>query len=200
MKKRIFLKVKVLPQKEYRRLSRILKLRLGCNFDSARAIFKALEYGCQKLDSEFHYEITDFSFAGAYEPENHTVYLTEETYDSAWSGDANALFTIVHEISHWALITVFGIKPELIMFELPLVFVSTTDAELYADTFSCYLMIPQVVTNGCKRTGKLLRKILKPKKSRNIIKMSLAILKNRRDYRAVGHKNPTGFHRAKKIA
>lgn len=200
MKKGIFIKVKVLTQKEYRRLSRILKLKLGTDLNSARAIFNALEYGCKKIDANFSSEIKNMPFAGAYEPESHTVFLTEKTYDDAWKGDANALFTIVHEISHWALITVFGIKPELIMFELPLVFASTTDAELYADTFSCYLMIPQVATSGCKRTGKLLRKILKPRKSRNIIKMSLVILKNRRCYRAVGTKNPAGFHRAKKTA
>lgn len=199
MKKRIFLKVKVLPGKEYRRLSRILKLRLGGDLDSVRAIFAALEYGCAKIDSSFRYVVSNIPYAGGYDPATHTIYITPETYDAAWAGDENALFTIVHEISHWAFITVFGIIPDYVVFELPALFASLTDAELYADTFACYLMMPQVMTSGGRKSRSFFRKILRKKKNGGIIKMTLVILKNRRCYNAVGYTTPPYFW-AKKTA
>lgn len=200
MKKGIFIKAKVLPQKEYKRLARILKLRLGGDLDSAKAIFHALEYGCNKIDSKFTFQIEDIKFAGLYNSLTHTVYLSPETYDKAWDGDLNSLFTIVHEISHWALITLFGIKPKYIMFELPLIISSVTDAELYADTFSCYLVLSGKLTSGGRKSISSLKRIFHHKKNGGIIKMSLVILKNRRCYRAVGHKKVYCHYNAKKTA
>lgn len=169
MKKGIFLKVKVLTAKEYRRLARILKLRIGNNFDSARAILHALDYDCEKIDEKFRYEVRDIKYSGCYEPESHIIYLSQETFDKAYEENADALFTIVHEISHWALISVFGIKPAFVIFALPLILSSITIDELYADTFSCYLMIPQTVTNGCRKKRTFLRKILRPKKAGTLL-------------------------------
>ena len=190
MKKRIFLKAKALRAEEYKRLARIIKLRFGYDLNSKRTIFKALEYGCKKIDPNFSCEQAEIPYEGGYDPETHTVYITMQTLDDAWSGDVNALFTIVHEISHWALITVFGIKPEYIVFELPLVLSATTDAELYADTFSCYLMMPQVMICGGKKKCSFFRKILKTDKNSGILTLSLVILKNRRYYSAIGYTAP----------
>lgn len=200
MKKGIFIKVKVLPQNEYRRLARILKLRFGGDLNSAKAIFYALEYGCNKIDSNFSFQIKDTGFAGVYNASTHTVYLSPETYDKAWKGDLNSLFTIVHEISHWALITLFGIKPKYIVFELPLILSSVTDAELYADTFSCYLIISNKIASGGRKSMASLKRIFRHKKNGGIIKMSLVILKNRRCYRAVGYKKTGELYNAKKTA
>ncbi len=200
MKKGIFIKVKLLTHHEYKRLSRILKIRLGVTLDSARKILYALEEGCNKLDSAFSYT-TDCDYLpatilGSYDPERHIIYIAPETYNNAYNGNLLALYTIVHEISHWALITLFHVKPDFILLELPVAFSVTTDAEFYADMLSVHLMMPDTVFSRTKKIKTLLTK----GKKRGIYNMSLTIFKYRRYYRAIGFKHPHGFHMAKKTA
>ena len=200
MKKRILLKIKLLPHSEYKKLARILKIRFGLNLDTTRNILQALEEECKKIDPQFNYT-TEYSFlsptvVGSYDPDTHVIYISPETYDKAYQGDVFALYTIVHEISHWALLTVFHVKPEFVILELPLAHASTTDAEFYADMLSFYLMMPSSVFSGKKNIKSLLIK----GKKRGIYNMSLIILNNRRYCRAIGFKHPAGFSTAKKTA
>ena len=69
----------------------------------------------------------------------------DETYDKAYQGDVFALYTIVHEISHWALLTVFHVKPEFVILELPLAHSSTTDAEFYASVSSLFARVSSAI-------------------------------------------------------
>lgn len=200
MKKGIVLKVKLLPPSEYKRLARILKIRLGVDLDCTKGILYALEYGCKKIDSRFDYttECSDVSYdvIGSYDPNAHLIYIAPDTYDDAYEGNLLALSTIVHEISHWALLSVFHVNPVFVILELPITFSATTDAEFYADILSVYLMMPNSVFSGKKNLKLLLTK----GKKRGIYNMSLTILKNRRYCRAVGFKYPQSLHGAKKTA
>ncbi|MCR4822903.1 MAG: hypothetical protein K5873_08555 [Treponema sp.] len=200
MKKGFYQKVKIMQPKEYRRLSRILKLYLGGDLSSTRSILWALEVGCQKLDQYFTFEVDDFCFAGAYKSSTHTVLIDSKTYNEALEGNPDALFTVVHEISHWALITLFHVYPKNIVFELDSAFSSTTDAELYADTFSCYMMMPSFITRGCKKSYNLLRRLMKSHKERHLLTMPLIILSKRRCCRAIGSKKSFMPSQGKKIA
>lgn len=198
MKKGLYIKVKLLPPSEYRKLTRILKLRLGYDLSRCRAILYALEHGCKGIDPQFSYEVREFTLTllGAYDPDTHTVLLSPDTYDRAYQGDEDALYTIVHEISHWALLTVFHVRPEFVLLEFPAAFASTTDAELYADMFSCYMIMPHSVITGGRKGLRLFAK----GKTGGIYRMPLIILKNRRHCRAFGHLKPNDLHGVKKTA
>ncbi len=200
MKKGIYQKVKILQAKEYRRLSRLLKLYLGGDLSTTRSILWALEVGCSKLDQYYSFNVNNYCYAGAYNSTSHTVFIDSKTYQEALKGNPNALFTIVHEISHWALITLFHVYPKNIVFELDSVFASITDAELYADTFSCYMMIPSYITRGCKKSYSLFRRLIKSHKERHLLTMPLLILSNRRCCRAIGSKKSFMPSQGKKIA
>lgn len=200
MKKIVLIKVKMLPYREYRRLARILKIRLGADFDSTRGILYVLEEGYKKIDRLFSYTteygILPPSIIGSYDPDAHLIYIAPQTYDDAYEGDSFALYTIVHEISHWALLSVFHVKPEFVLLELPVSYSTTTDAEFYADMLSVHLMMPGSVFSGKKN----LRTLLTKGKKRGMYTMSLIIFKNRRCCRAVGFKYPQSLHKAKKTA
>ncbi len=65
MKKGVFLKVRLLHPKEYKRLCRLLKIRLGCgDLDNVRSIFRALEEACKNLDTKFKLEVCEMDVLG----------------------------------------------------------------------------------------------------------------------------------------
>ena len=183
MKKHIYYKIKLLPPWEYIRLSRLLKLRMGCgNLDCVKSVFNALEHGCKKIDAEFDFDMFESDeLLGYYDQETHTIYFTPETFDTAWKGCKASLFTIVHEIAHWAMITVFKVRQQGVFLELPLCFSHEEDSELYANTFACYLMLPSSPAGG-------FRKIFRQKKNGDIYRMSLRKLNARRYCRATRFK------------
>lgn len=186
---------KLLGLCEFKRLARILQILFGCSFDNKADVFRFLEEECPKFDGRFSMQVWDLSHLpgdvqGVYDDRSHTIFLSEEVYDRARGGDALALLFVVHEIAHWALITLFKIRPEFIIVEIPAVFTVTTDAELYADIFACCMMIPYSFYNGSRRR----RRAFLAGNRGELHKLPLAYLSGRRYYRAVG------FHKAKKRA
>ena len=187
---------KLLGMREFKRLARILQIEFGCSLDDKKSIFKILEEKGREFDSQFTVETRDDLVyfpgfvQGYYDDKSHTIYLAEEVYDRAWHGDEDALFSIVHEIAHWALITLLKIEPEFIIIEIPAAFTVTNDAELYADLFACCMMIPHFVFNGSKKV----KHNFMSGRTSLMHRIPLVYLSGRRYYRAIG------FHKAKKIA
>lgn len=187
---------KLLGMREFKRLARILQIEFGCSLDNKEAIFKILEDKGKEFDSQFSFETRDDLVyfpgfvQGYYDDVTHTIYIAEDVCDRAWNGDEDALFSIVHEIAHWALIALFKIEPEFIVIEIPAAFTVTNDAELYADLFACCMMIPYFAFNGSKH----IKNNFMSGKTSIMHKIPLVYLSGRRYYRAVG------FHKTKKIA
>lgn len=142
--------IKALTQKELMRLARNFKILMGVRIWDKHAILRVLEFVCPRYDEDFELRIVDLSHCngkvqGFYDCNTHTVYIDEAVYMGATKGDEVALFTVVHELAHWALIWLFKTEPAGFVeqpFLCPFGKEKRQSAERYADMFACLVLLP----------------------------------------------------------